>query len=53
MTQNLSEQGTKNLTSFVLPETIWYTERRLLHSGLSGLSNSKLSEVQEEKHQKH
>lgn len=31
-------------TSFVLPETIWYTERRLLHSGLSALSNSRLLE---------
>lgn len=34
-------------TSFVLPETIWYTERRLLHSGLSALSNSRLLEQQE------
>ena len=38
------------ITSFVLPETSWYTERRLLHSGLSGLSNSRLYELQKGKH---
>lgn len=43
---NNASKGVKFLmhlnTSFVLPEMSWYIERRLLHSGLSGLSNSRL-----------
>lgn len=34
-------------TSFVFPEMSWYMERRLLHSGLSRLSNSKLKKSPE------
>jgi hypothetical protein len=39
-------------TSFVFPEMSWYMERRLLHSGLSGLSNSMLKKSPENRHNK-
>lgn len=42
---HLADKTPMNITSFVFPEMSWYIDRRLLHSGLSGLSNSMLQEL--------
>lgn len=48
---HLADKTPMNITSFVFPEMSWYIDRRLLHSGLSGLSNSMLQELPHETNQ--